>query len=158
MTMVAKPKPTKVVVAKPTAAKVRAPAAKKAADNAPAAPKVIAKADTVATPPQGVTRVATDKAPANDGGLKKKALIEKVVATTGAKKALVREIIEATLNVLGDALSKGTMLNLPPFGKAKVSRASEAGSGKAMTVKLRRGPGNGAGGAKAKLALADAED
>ncbi len=86
--------------------------------------------------------------------LKKKDLIDKVTAATGAKKTTVREIVDATLSVLGDALSKGTMLNLPPFGKAKVSRPTDAASGKAMTVKLRRsGPGG-----KAKQSLADAED
>jgi len=77
-------------------------------------------------------------APANDSALKKKDLIDSVVLLTGGKKKAVRDVVEATLKVLGDALSKGTMLNLPPFGKAKVSRQTDGASGKPMTVKLRR--------------------
>ena len=90
--------------------------------------------------------------------LKMKDLIDKVVASTGAKKADARGIIEATLAVVGDALSKGNTLNLPPFGRAKVSRAAEAGSGKAMTVKLRRSNAAAPGGAQAKQNPADADD
>lgn len=87
--------------------------------------------------------------------LKKKDLIDRVLLLTGGKKKTVRDIVEATLNVLGDALSKGEMLNLPPFGKAKVSRPSDAASGRPMTVKLRRGQGGGQGRAKGKQALAE---
>ena len=87
-----------------------------------------------------------------------KDLLDKVVAATGAKKADARGIIEATLAALGDAFSNGDTLILPPLGRAKVSRAAEAGSGKAMTIKLRRSTATGAGGAKAKQSLADEED
>ena len=90
--------------------------------------------------------------------LKMKDLLDKVVAATGAKKADARGIIEATLAALGDALSNGDTLILPPLGRAKVSRAAEAGSGKAMTIKLRRSTAAGAGRAKAMQSLADAED
>lgn len=94
--------------------------------------------------------------------LKKKDLIDRVVTTTGAKKKLVKEIVEATLSVLGDALSKGDMLNIPPFGKAKVSRPQEAGTRNAMTVKVRRttvgSQGGGQGKAKTSQMLADAEE
>ena len=90
--------------------------------------------------------------------LKMKDLLDKVVAASGAKKADARGIIEATLAALGDALSNGDTLILPPLGRAKVSRAAEAGSGKAMTIKLRRSTATGAGGAKAKQFLADEED
>lgn len=95
---------------------------------------------------------------ANANALKKKDLIDQVLAKTGAKKKLVKDVIEATLTVLGDALSKGAMLNLPPFGKAKVSRPQVAGTGNAMTVKVRRTTGGGQGGAKSRQALADTEE
>ena len=81
---------------------------------------------------------ARDKPPTQANALKKKDLIDNVVQITGAKKKTARDIVEATLKVLGDALSKGYMLNLPPFGKARVSRQQDADSGKPMTVKLRR--------------------
>lgn len=95
---------------------------------------------------------------ATGNALKKKDLIDRVLVATGAKKKLVRDIVEATLVVLGDALSKGAMLNIPPFGKAKVSRPQDAASGKAMTVKIRRGQARPGTGRAAKAALADAEE
>lgn len=126
-----------------------------------AAPKLVsvkAIPPAAVNPTQPVPAQTTKALGADAGSMKKKDLIDRVMATTGAKKSVVREIVEATLTVLGDALSKGTMLNLPPFGKAKVSRPSDALSGKAMTVKLRRGQGAGKGAGKASQALADAED
>lgn len=110
------------------------------------------------TPAQLVAASPSKGANSANAALKKKDLIDKVMSTTGAKKNVVRDIVEATLTVLGDALSKGTMLNLPPFGKAKVSRPSDALSGKAMTVKLRRGQGAGKSAAKDRPFLADEED
>ena len=103
---------------------------------------------------QAKTKPNATSAPA----LKMKDLIDKVVGTTGAKKADVRQIVDATLAALGDALSNGDTLNLPPFGRAKVSRAGDASSGKAMTVKLRRPSAAGASKPGSKQALADLED
>lgn len=103
---------------------------------------------------------SSDHSATADGAsvLKMKDLLDKVVAISGAKKADARAVIEATLAVIGNALEKGDTLVLPPFGRAKVSRAAEAGSGKAMTIKLRRSKAAGADGAKATQTLADAED
>lgn len=62
-------------------------------------------------------------APAGAGdALKLKALVDQVTATTGGKKKDVRAAVSATLQALGAALSAGQELNLPPLGKAKVSR------------------------------------
>jgi nucleoid DNA-binding protein len=146
--MAAKPKPKKPAAVKPVVSP--SPAATPQKPRATA--KVAPTAPAPAKPPQVQPASTAD-------ALRKKDLIDKVVTITGAKKALVRDVVEATLTVLGDALSKGAMLNLPPFGKAKVARASDAASGRPMTVKLRRSPAGGqAGQNKAKAALADAED
>ena len=147
---------------------LKAPAAKlvtdkavpaKARETSPAATAPAAKTTPVkaasASPVVPKTSAQSEQA---SSVLKMKDLIDKVVAATGAKKADVRGIIEATLAALGDALSKGNTLNLPPFGRAKVSRAAEAGSGKAMTVKLRRNGAAASGAAQGKQNLADAED
>lgn len=152
--MAAKPKPLKQPGVKRDAGKSAALPAKK-----PNAGRALLKAvESDVAPVQPSVPATTIKSSANATALKKKDLIDKVVATTGAQKATVREIVEATLSVLGDALSTGVMLNLPPFGKAKVSRPSDATSGKPMTVKLRRSAPGGNGGTKTKQALADAED
>lgn len=91
--------------------------------------------------------------------LKKKELIERVVAAMGGKKKGVREIVEATLTILGDALDKGEGLNLPPFGKARIAKQGGDGIDTAMTLKVRRGTGDKKPGKGAKDALAeDGED
>lgn len=166
--MITKPKQASPVPAKTTAAKSLTAAKKAATPRALAgtkatkvpAPVVVAlavKAEIAKAPKAtGPAAVASVSKPAES--LKKKDLIERVLTVTGGKKKIVRDIVEATLTVLGDALSKGEMLNLPPFGKAKVSRPSDTASGRPMTVKLRRGPGGGQRGPKAKQGLADIDD
>ena len=163
--MAAKPKAVKSPVAK-LASKRSAPPA------APKTPLVSVTPVVKTAAPNKVPRSGGQTRPAQpDGGraesgsmatttpaLKMKDLIDRVVTASGAKKADVRQIIEATLAALGDALSNGDALNLPPLGRAKVSRAADAGSGKAMTVKLRRPTAAAAGKAGAKQTLADTDD
>lgn len=165
--MAPKPKPLKPTVAQPTPAKPTLAARKKSlaitVEKAATLEKVATAAQPIAKVPQPKPASPADIKTSMADALKKNDLIDKVVATTGAKKAMVRDIVEATLNVLGDALSKGAMLNLPPFGKVKVSRTSDAASGRPMTLKLRRSPadwqGRPKGGvAKSKQALADTDD
>jgi nucleoid DNA-binding protein len=163
--MATKPKPVSTIAKKPAASKSAAPKVVKStrsvatpvAKTTPVAPKVAAPSaiSPAVAAPKTNDMARSNAASANANSLKKKDLIDRVLKVTGGKKKVVRDVVEATLNVLGDALSKGEMLNLPPFGKAKVSRPSDVGSGKAMTVKLRRGPGNGG---KAKQAIADDDE
>jgi nucleoid DNA-binding protein len=102
---------------------------------------------------------ASSPAPEPVAQLKKKELIERVVAAMGGKKKGVREIVEATLTILGDALDKGEGLNLPPFGKARIAKQGGTGSDAAMTLKVRRGTAEKKPGKGAKDALAeDGED
>ena len=83
--------------------------------------------------------------------IRKKDLVERVVNASGAKRKQVRDIVEHTLKVLGDALSKGEALHLPPFGKASVSRSREGANGTTMMVKVKQG-GAGAGPGKPRRA------
>jgi nucleoid DNA-binding protein len=53
--------------------------------------------------------------------LRKKDLVDRVVAASGAKKKQVKDIVAHTLKVLGDAISKGEQLHLPPFRPAKTA-------------------------------------
>ena len=82
---------------------------------------------------------AAAAAPVKGGTLRKKDLIDRVVQVSGAKKKDTREIVEAVLTVLGDALAGGEMLALPPFGRARVNKHRDLDSGEMLTVKLRRG-------------------
>jgi DNA-binding protein HU-alpha len=70
--------------------------------------------------------------------VRKKDLIERVAAASGAKKKVVKDIVEATLRVLGDALAADETLALPPFGKAKVNKHRGMAKGEMLVVKLRR--------------------
>ena len=76
--------------------------------------------------------------------MRKKDLVERVAAMTGAKKRDVKPVVEATLQMLGNALASGEMLALPPLGRAKVNRKRDLPSGEVLMVKLRRNsPDNG---------------
>lgn len=77
-------------------------------------------------------------APAKGSTLRKKDLIDRVVQVSGAKKKDTRDIVEAVLAVLGDALAAGETLALPPFGRARVNKHRDLDSGEMLTVKLRR--------------------
>ena len=86
--------------------------------------------------------------------LRLKELVERVTASTGGKKKGIKEVVEAALKELGQALELGHSLNLPGFGKARVAKPQGAESGSPMTVKLRRGVAPGGKGKAAKEALA----
>ncbi|WP_102226483.1 HU family DNA-binding protein [Acidimangrovimonas sediminis] len=75
--------------------------------------------------------------------LGKKELFQRVTAATGAKKKDARLIAEATLAILGQALSEGEELNLPPLGKMRIVRSRDGGGAEVFTLKLRRKTGVG---------------
>jgi DNA-binding protein HU-alpha len=87
--------------------------------------------------------------------LRIKTLVDRVVETTGGKKKGVKDIVEATLNALGEALSKGEDLNLPGLGRTRIARSTEKDGAAHMTLKVRRGPHKKK---EAKEPLADEED
>jgi DNA-binding protein HU-alpha len=92
-------------------------------------------------PTASVTRLPTAEAvvvETDQKVLRKKELFERVVEVTGAKKKDVKPIVEATLKALGDALSSGDELVLPPLGKAKVNRQKDLGSAEMLVIRLRR--------------------
>ena len=96
--------------------------------------------------------IAPAGAPATTVVLRRKELVERVAAASGARKKDVREIVAATLKVLGEALAADETLALPPFGKARVNRHRDTGSGEMLTVKLRRPEAAKAAGKAAKPA------
>lgn len=147
-------------------AKKTPPMKKPAAAKPKAADKAVAK--PVVTPPLQVVAptAAPDEAEAAPKALKaaavqlrKKELINRVLDVVGGKKKGVKEIVEATLSVLGEALQKGEALNIPPFGRAKVARQKGEGRTSSMTVKLRgAGEKNAPRGPKEALAEVGEDD
>ena len=81
-------------------------------------------------------------APSTPGGdpseLRKPALIDLVVAQSGIKKKDAKPVVEATLAVLGQALSEGKSLNLQPFGKLKITRSKDLANGQMLVARVRR--------------------
>ncbi|SPH17432.1 hypothetical protein DEA8626_00950 [Defluviimonas aquaemixtae] len=137
--------PTKAATAK--ASLTRASTTRSSANKASAksAPSDAAKAPDAPSTPASLDR-AVATAVATVAVLRKKELVERVAASTGAKKRDVKPIIEATLKILGNALASGEQLALPPLGKAKVNRQKDLPSGEMLMVKLRRpGPEQGGG-------------
>ncbi|MEQ3626932.1 MAG: HU family DNA-binding protein [Celeribacter sp.] len=70
--------------------------------------------------------------------LKKPALIDRVVERSGGKKRDVKPVVEAMLEVLGQALDNGEELVLPPLGKVKLTRRKPLANGEVLTARIRR--------------------
>ena len=131
------------------------PAAKPGPKGIPA-PKPKVSAPSAAAAPAEPTTGAAEAGAARAPSLKLRALVDRVVDATGGKKKGVKEVVEATLAALGDALAKGEELNLPGVGKVRVAKSADKEGRAMMTLKVR-----GTGTPKPKQAkepLAEAEE
>ncbi|WP_299626990.1 HU family DNA-binding protein [uncultured Tateyamaria sp.] len=70
--------------------------------------------------------------------MRKRELIDAVVAKSGIKKKDAKPVVEAMLHVLGAALQDGRELNLQPLGKVKVNREKKMAEGKVLITKIRQ--------------------
>lgn len=75
--------------------------------------------------------------------VQKREFYARVAAASGAKKKDAKQIVDAALAVLGQALTDGEALNLPPLGKLRIVKARTVGGAEIVTLKLRRGPAAG---------------
>ncbi|MFD3191827.1 HU family DNA-binding protein [Sedimentitalea sp. HM32M-2] len=73
-----------------------------------------------------------------DSLLKKRELIERVVARSGRRKGDARAVIEATLAVLGDTISQGRGVDLQPLGKLHINRSKAKPTHRITVCKLRQ--------------------
>lgn len=137
------------------------------------APKLaVVKTEAAVAEPEALepAAVAAEEAQAAveaaDGGsavvlVKKKDFVERVVAASGAKKAVARDMTEAVLRVLGEALSNGEGLILPPLGKLRVAKHIDKTGAEVLQIKLKRSTAE-PGAKKAEKTgadpLAEAED
>lgn len=129
--------------------------------NAPTGPKAPSSHKAVGKSAPKAKAIAPEPEPGNDPPdaatvvLRKKDLLDRVGALAQGKKKDVKQAVEATLLVLGEALARGEELNLPPLGKAKVGRQKGVPGGELYIIRLRRGP---AKGETAAAPLADGEN
>ncbi|HBQ36849.1 MAG TPA: DNA-binding protein [Rhodobacteraceae bacterium] len=70
--------------------------------------------------------------------LRKKELIDRVVARSGIKKKDAKPTIEAMLAVLGEAMAAGEELNLQPMGKVMIKRVMEKPNAKVLVCRIRQ--------------------
>lgn len=115
------PPTPKVVASKPAAVKV-AMAPKPAPLAKAPTPKVVTVSEPVVGEPD----------------LRKKELIDLVVTRSGVKKRDAKPVVEAMLAVLGETLSEGRELNLPPMGKMRINRTEEKTDFRVIICKLRQ--------------------
>ncbi|MEZ5797181.1 MAG: HU family DNA-binding protein [Paracoccaceae bacterium] len=85
---------------------------------------------------QAADATAGTKAPT----LKIRDLVARVAERQGGNRKQVKDVVEATLAVLGEALARGEDMNLPGLGKTRVARSQEKDGAAHMTLKVRRGP------------------
>ena len=106
---------------------------RKTSGSAPAAP-----AETVQTEASQAPASSQEATGAGAQALRKKELIERVIAQSGMKKKDVKPVVEATLAVLGEALAKHEDLNLRPMGKLVIQRTKDVGNGEVLIARIRR--------------------
>lgn len=75
---------------------------------------------------------------ADEGLVKKGAVLDQVVERSGIKRSDAKLVMEALFAVMGDELSREVDMQLPPLGRLKFVKAKDVGKGaKAITLKLR---------------------
>ncbi|WP_229884421.1 HU family DNA-binding protein [Roseobacter sp. MH60115] len=106
--------------------------------------KTAVKAKVTSVPPGKTAppETAAPETPATSTGLanalRKKELVDRVVARTGAKKRDAKPIVEALLSELGEALADGRSLVLPPLGRVRINREKKLTNGRVIVAKIRQ--------------------
>lgn len=131
--------PTSRARAKP-AASAKAKAAPKSAttpERARSAPTAAPEASAAAPK---VTPVVVRAAEPTVAGpeMRKEQLLDEVAKRSGAKRKDVKPVVEAMLEVLGEALGDARELNLKPLGKVKVARTKLVANGRVIQLRLRQ--------------------
>lgn len=89
--------------------------------------------------PAPAPKVVTETPAVVDGEeLKKKELIDEVVARSGVRKKFAKPAIEAMIDILGEAISDGREVNLQPLGKIKLQRTKDTSNARITVVKIRQ--------------------
>lgn len=70
--------------------------------------------------------------------LKKQELIQLVAERADLRNNKVKPVLEAMLEVLGEAIAEGRELNLNPLGKVKINRQKEVGNARVTVAKIRQ--------------------
>ena len=109
-----------------TKSTTKAPSKPRVAKSAPASAATLSVASDPVEMPQ--TKVVVNK----------KTFVDRVMISAGVNKGQARQMSESVLKVLGEALSDGEELSVPPLGKLKINRQFEKNGDEILVVKLRR--------------------
>lgn len=98
--------------------------------------------------------------------LKKKELIDLVTERADVRKKYAKPVVEAMIDILGEAIAEGRELNLQPFGKIKLQRTKDTPNARITVAKIRQSKsaspaldhGNDATQDNAKESVADAAE
>ncbi|WP_297767638.1 HU family DNA-binding protein [uncultured Roseovarius sp.] len=83
--------------------------------------------------------IVSDTVPDDAGPeMKKQELLSKVLERVETKKKFAKPVVEAVLEVLGNALADGRELNLEPLGKVKQNRVRDAANAHIIIAKIRQ--------------------
>jgi DNA-binding protein HU-alpha len=123
---------------------------------APAKPAALEGLPPVSDAVAATPKLVQSSSPAVQGPeMKKRELVDLVVKRSGVKKKDARQVVDAMLAVLGEALADSRELNLQPLGRLKVTRVKQTNGGQVMICKLRQ---NGGAEKADKEALAEDDD
>ena len=85
-----------------------------------------------------LTDVSDSPAAKVNTATRRKDMIARIAETAGVRPNAVKTVLDAVLSELGDALSRGEVLNLPPLGKVMVNRQKTLDDGEVLICKIRR--------------------
>ena len=103
-----------------------------AASAAKAGPKPAAKP----TPEPSVVSETASKPSAPE--LKKKELVDLVTERSDVRKKYAKPVVEAMIDILGEAIAEGRELNLQPLGKIKHQRTKDTPNARITVSKIRQ--------------------
>ncbi len=70
--------------------------------------------------------------------LKKRELLDQVLERSGVKKKYAKPVVEAMIELLGEAVADGRALNLEPLGKVIPQRVKDAGKHRVVVARIRQ--------------------
>ncbi|MTH33666.1 DNA-binding protein [Paracoccus limosus] len=88
--------------------------------------------------PQSRRRTRIEEDPGTARVLQKRQFLNAVALRSGLRPAQIKEVVEATLAELGDAIASGQTLALPPLGRARVNRQKDVSGSEVIVLRLRR--------------------
>jgi len=131
-----KPAPTK---AKTSPLKASVSQSSLAAASAASAATTTGKPATPTETPKPDPAVVSEATPQTGATeLKKKELVDLVTERSDVRKKYAKPVVEAMIDILGEAIAEGRELNLQPFGKIKHQRTKDTPNARITVAKIRQ--------------------